>query len=589
MRVSLTPVVALPMGEDRYFLWSADAGAALIPRLLAGAILDCVGFRTVDEHCRQAMIRGRVPPALLDPLRTTIAELADRGFLVDDEVPTADGARPTATSVRDVGLVTCNRPASAAASLESYVVNSARAGRRDRFIVCDDSHTAEVRRMNVGQAAALAVRYGQKVRYAGPLEKTLYARRLAAAADLPADTVRAALLDPFGVGFCRGANTNALILDTVGKPFFCFDDDSFCRPARRAGTPGSVLSSWSPITDLAVFEDEAALRREVVAEETCLLGEHERWLGATVPGDTRDLDLSRANPALLARTRRGPPLKVLVTWSGIYGDSGSEYLTHYLYLTGPPRARLLRTESAYRAAVTGRIAWKASDRPTLARNDLFQSVAFAADNREPLPPFMPWLRASDTLFGKLVLDCFPAGLIGSLPWSVHHAPSPPRAQPADDVWRRAGELRFAGLVDLCLVTIRPAVLGGSAVQITAAIGRRLGELATLEPRDLRALLYPALAHTLSRAIRRLEALLEEHGSEPAFWAADVQRTIESYERRMVSGDPLCVADLPAAGPGSRRLLRALGSVLQAWPAMRDAAARLRDQEIFLSRPLGGRP
>ena len=504
------------------------------------------------------------------------------------------------TRISAVGLVTCDRPASAEASLRSYLDNSLRAGRNDCFIVCDDSLQPSSRSANQAMAARLRADTGLSLRYLGPDEKQLYAERLARASDLPLATVRCALLDELKLGFSRGANTNSLMLDTVGHPFFCFDDDSFCRPARRLFSDPPALSVSRFPVRLEVFPDPAVLLDQIEPEPICLLAQHEAWLGAGAPemaaqarrwggNADRPLNLDQADANLAASFGAGRG-DVLVTWSGIYGDSGSAYSTYYLLLDGPDRDRLLASEQGYRQALVNRTVWKAPTSPQLVRNEMFQSVAFAADNRQALPPFMPFLRAGDTVFGQLLVDCFTDALIACLPWSVYHAPDAPRRQAVDEVWRRAGELRFAGLVELCLLSLPRSTVPVAPDARLQAIGQHLIQLANLAAPERETFLYPVYLQRLSGSIARLQSLLREHDEQPAFWADDVRRTIRSLERRLDAPEPL-VPDEP--GPPGRwsqdqvqRLLRGLGEVLTAWPRMRAAAQRLAGDGIRASRELG---
>ena len=595
MRISPLPFDAAPLTGQRALLWSPRAGACLVDRQLVPALLRCAGGRTIDDHCAEAIGRGDLRPEHAPDLHAQLSRLADRGFFVSEGQlpPSTPGVSPAApTRIKELALITRDRPESARRSLASYLENSAGAGRDDCFTVCDDS-TGEQAASNQRQAHQLGVRHGLEVRYLGVADRQRYLPILARQAGLSLDVARSALVDVEQVGFARGANTNAFLLETAGRPCFCFDDDSLCRPARPVRDDQVSLSGAAFPVRLRAFSDRAQLDSMVqVADDVCLLAQHERWLGARagqIAAGVAPLAAGGA-PALLASLMQGRA-QVLVSWSGLYGDSGSAYSTYYLGLTGADRDRLLATEHHYREAIAGRTVWKAPDQVQLSRSDLFQSVAFAADNRELLPPFMPFLRASDTLFGQMLLRLFDDGLIACLPWSVDHLPDAPRRQAPEDIWRRAGELRFAGLVDLAMRALPPSPAHSSPEQRLDALGGHLVQLGSLTPGGLHELLFPHLARGLARAIARLDGLLRAHQGQPAFWARDVRRTIEIYERRLLSTTPLLPdepalqgRDRPAAEAAQRLLLR-LGQVLQAWPALRSAAERLRQQGITLSRSL----
>ena len=558
-RITLLPVHARAIDGGETVLWSAHAGAQLVPTDLVAAVVRCRGPGTPEEHCQHAIAEGYVTADHRERLLALLSRLQARGFFVrardlDPPAPRpgAGTAMTQGTQIAAAGLVTRDRPASAEASLRSYADNSLRAGRDDCFIVCDDSEQPSSRAVNQAMAVRLASDLGIRLRYLGPQEKRQYAQRLARASGLPVRTIALALLDELAVGFCRGANTNALMLDTVGQPFFCFDDDSYCRPARWSQAPSVALSSASFPVRLHVFADAGSLLAQVEQQDLSLLREHEAWLGlgcrdiAAAAAARGTLDLDEASPALLGDFLAGRG-QVLATWSGLYGDSGSAHSTYYLMLTGPDRERLVATQADYQQALACRLVWKAPSGVKLVRNDLFQSVAFAADNRHCLPPFMPFLRASDSVFGQLLLDCFPHALIGCLPWSVHHAPDPPRRQGTDEVWRRAGELLFADLLELCLLSLpRPNIPPEPELRLRA-IGQHLIDIGTMPGPERQELLYPLLVQRLAGGIARLQAVLREHGAQPTFWADDVVRTIESLRQRLEAKHPLLPGRIGRAG------------------------------------------
>src|SRR6185436_21152034 len=89
-----------------------------------------------------------------------------------------------------------------------------------------------------------------------------------------------ALLDPFGIGYHPGANRNALLLHNVGRPFFCADDDTICRPASFGNDPRAIgLSDAFDPTSIWPYEDFTNLERSMRFAPVDILGEHERILG----------------------------------------------------------------------------------------------------------------------------------------------------------------------------------------------------------------------------------------------------------------------------------------------------------------------
>jgi hypothetical protein len=595
-RVFLLPATFYPAG-GRALVCCPEVGCAFVPAALAAALGGCLAPRTIDEHCRYLVRAGRIAPGAADLLKATIIDLVRRGLFATESHagPTCEPST-TGTQIEAVGVVTKDRAESARLSLSSYVHNSVTGGRQDTFIICDDSTRPESRKANLVLAAEMQERYQVKVRYLGEIEKRLFAERLSAAAGVSLPTVRLAMLDELQVGLCRGANTNALLLDVPDSGVFCFDDDSICRPARIETQSGVGLSSmtscsspWQPLR-MMVFPGPEVLDAHVREESCSLLAEHERWLGtklAELLTTQSDIQLDDPAAELLAGTLQSRG-RISVTWSGIYGDSGSSRCTHYLLLDGEDRQRLVANEDAYRAAVEHRTVWKSPARPEIARSAFFQSVAFAIDTRAFVPPFMPFLRGSDTVFGQLLMFCTRDALLAYLPLSVHHAPRPPRTEPRETIWQKAGTMSLAELVVLCLAAVPPDRIPRDPETKLEALGRHLLFLAGLEAPELREVLYPLWARRLSAELAALQRVLDEFGAQPRFWAEDTRRAIETIEERLLSEEPwqLDEPGVPncASDRSVRMLLERFGQVIMAWPSLRAASRSLSKRGLRASRP-----
>ena len=85
---------------------------------------------------------------------------------------------------------------------------------------------------------------------------------------------------------------------------------------------------------------------------------------------------------------------------------------------------------------------------------------------------------------------------------------------------------------------------------------------------------------------RLERLLEVHGSQPEWWAEDVREAIRAASSR--AGEPPWPDDLSVGrSPEQARellatLLHRFGGLLEAWPALVQGAAELREDGVRLT-------
>ena len=195
--------------------------------------------------------------------------------------------------ISTVGVVTRDRPEPLQRSLESYSRNVRDAGHRPNLVVCDDS-TGKSSDANAGIAAEIGRKFGLRVSYLGWREKVQLANVLAGLVEVPARIVRGTILDTLHTGYSRGANTNALILETCGEAFMCFDDDSVCRVARRSQDGGLYFTS-RPV-QFACYSDEKSLLADV-SEAPCDL------VSSTVAGSVEPWVRHRAPLVAVTQTR----------------------------------------------------------------------------------------------------------------------------------------------------------------------------------------------------------------------------------------------------------------------------------------------
>ena len=92
-------------------------------------------------------------------------------------------------------------------------------------------------------------------------------------------------------------------------------------------------------------------------------------------------------------------------------------------------------------------------------------------------------------------------------------------------------------------------------------------------------------------ITLLESQLRLHDSAPDFWAEDVRRMIALLWKATGTDEYIVPRDLregrgaDAARRLSQELIGRFGELLEAWPAIVDAARRLRAQDCRLTTPV----
>ena len=114
------------------------------------------------------------------------------------------------------------------------------------------------------------------------------------------------------------------------------------------------------------------------------------------------------------------PRQVVATNLGVCGDSHIGKPFYSLLAEGEARDSLVRSENHYRFSMKRQLIKRTSDRLIVSYKNWSGTPCEAYDNRQVLPPFMPYQRAEDCIFGQLV-ELSSAGYFGYLPWAIWHS------------------------------------------------------------------------------------------------------------------------------------------------------------------------
>ena len=585
---SLPDLIRFPFGESSALFYSPLSRSARILSALSLRLLQgCPTFATLDDHAARLCRELNASPVQLEVLRRELADLAAAGLLVSRAQLTARVEGPGRTEdvparIATVGVATRDRSASLQACLTSYAESVQQHGRDTRFVVIDRS-TAPTREENRARLDALADRCQVEVLHAGPQELVRFAEALAREAGLPLQLVRFALGDEEGWPISTGGSRNALLLQTAGEVLLQVDDDTLCRgapvPEEREGV---VLSSAFDPTEFWFFAEDETASPDALPVGTDLLGLHEQFLGRTVAASIADrrgpLDLDAVTSRFFRRLDTGEG-RILTTMTGVVGDSGMGSSLPLLILDGEARARLHRSEAAYRDALRRHHWMRAVPRPTITDGSYCMALNLGLDNRQVLPPFLPFQRNQDGVFGAALTLCC-GGCTALLPWMVLHQAPSARSAPADP-WRRVGWLQTGHLVQAMLGSF-PLLPGQVRPEARLrALGAWVEEIASCSPEDFNEFVRLHVWNALTRTAAQLEPLLRRYGGRPGYWADDVRRVLGVLAESLPSrecGQPWELAEV--FGPDQARgrfqdLVRRFGRLLQEWPSLVEAAKRLR--------------
>jgi hypothetical protein len=478
---------------------------------------------------------------------------------------------PSAESIAAIGIVTRGRPESLAACVESYFENCRHHERSPAFVVTDDSPDED------GQSRTRAVlqdltRRGAPISYAGRADRIRFTEALAREAGVPIDVVRFGLLGDDRLPLTTGANRNSLVLDTIDMLVLSVDDDTRCRIAAVSDGDAQLasFSGYDP-TEFWFFPGRGGALEAVAFVDADVLGCHETMLGRRVADDSG--------------------VAVTITLQGIVGDSGMGSPRYYLGLQGESRARLVASSESYQSAFRSREVVRAVRRPTLADSPFCMTTCIGFDNRVLLPPFFPVQRNADGIFGLMLHRRGDGGRTGFLPSVVVHEPDPPRLFAPDALWTESAHARMADIVMACVLAHDSASGACTAATGLIRLGRFFQELGALPLADFESRVRTVQQFRTLAFITHLESQLRTHDLTPAFWAEDVRRVIALLWKTTGAEDAIVPRDLQdvrgadAARRLSQELVGRFGQLLEAWPAIADAARRLRAQGRRLTTPL----
>jgi hypothetical protein len=597
-------VVSVPFGIGNHLFFNKAKGQArLLGPEMADLLNRCRTLRTLDEHAaeyRNALSFGKQKTDHLwvESVKEQLAELVEAGLLISDEEILKLCQSPAATTpgvIASIGIVTRDRPESLSRCLTSYIQNCGAFGRKNDYVVMDDSQDAA----SVEQLRQMLHWIGQKyqvsVAYAGCDEKQRFADALLAETDVPPEVIRFALFDPENCGISTGANRNALLLHTSGDLFLSVDDDTECRlAASSAYQSGLTLDSGDGAMEYRFFPDRDSLLSTVTPAEKDFPGIHEQLLGKGIAqclADFGEPEIGVISPQFLRGLRTGNA-RVAVTLSGVAGDSGVVTPLPYLMLKGESRERLVRSESEYQSAFMSREVFRVIKRTTITEGLWnFQTGSIGYDNRSLLPPFFPVQRGQDGLFGVILRQCFGSSYIGHLPWAIFHNPEKTRTYRTDEFWQQATRIPMIGAIIACVhASSLPSGLADGRDKIHA-LGKYLIDLGSLKLEEFEELVRINLWNFKSSFVSAAEHQLRIHRASPDYWASDLSEVLDRLFEAIVKSDYVIPCDIleGRSRDEARHLLQHLvykfGQLLYWWPEIVDGAGALRSKGQRLAVPV----
>jgi len=542
------------------------------------ALDQCREFRTLDEHV--ARIQTTIPglQAQRDGVKRVLESLGARGLLVSDadflrRLAVAPAATPA--SLRAVFIRACDRPAQLERLLKSLAECERRFRTTRRYVLIDDSTSADAANRHRDLLREFARATGCKLTYLGAAEQARFVERLAKAVPNAAKVLPSLLLrsaEPNGFG--GGRAWNLALLLSAGACMVLLDDDQ-CLPLRR---PDDAREGIDPDPSAVAFtrfyrniENAFGAGEEIAGDpfqlHLDLIG---RPFGALLADPRYAIDRKALRGLGLGRLDhlRGDAL-VMSTRHGAYGSSRTESGAWLYQLDPESRAELWADRDSYLRNVEGGSLWYGHRQARVTTAGMF--TPFALDNSRMLPCTNALGRGEDALFAQVARLAHPDSLSIELPVAIGHAQETQRRR--SDRTLAAPPPRFNYFVGDFVQRQLSEFLAEDPSQRLDLLAANLRDIGgASETRRLR-MLREYLAYVRADAIERLQQQYESAQNAPIYWQADVRAIIEANGRALTAKAPPRLADWPESidAAGCAAMLREetgrLAASYEAWPAL----------------------
>jgi hypothetical protein len=589
--ISSASVRYWPAGDGTVLLAGDNLRPLLVSAAMARALAHCRPLRTLEQHCELVVRAEILSPSEISSFGPLLHQLKTDGLL--DTLPAGSETLNNATMDQrvDIVIISADRPNLLSRCVQSISRKLTAYGSRARLTIFDGSRLAENSDTYLRLSRDWAQKVEAEVRYLGPAQKRRFIDALVERSAVPRDVVSTTLLGDARIACLRGANSNCAFLELVGRPFISVDDDVVWEISKRSPpVPADSMvfsgSLW-PVSSVCYPSLERAADDIGHVEVDHILS-HRRALGRTLLGllsQSEHVVLEDALPELFL-TGADIPSRVHATCSSFYGDSGSQHPWFMLFAGPESRKCFMTDEASYVDAVKSRVVWRGVPRSTAAASPFFQAptVGFLNDQTERLPPFVPFYRCSDNLFGLMLSKSVREARTCFLAEGVRHAPEPPRAATRTALWETATIFRFYDVMQACMELFEQGSPGRTAESWSQGFAHFLRRASLLSRDDLSALLFEPLAIRAARSLEELDKLMKTHEGQPIYWADDARSFSAERLKWLQSGKLGRIVDVEeGTGESDPRLhLRQYADVLDAWPELAYHARNLAAEEVSLS-------
>ncbi len=578
-------------GQENLVAIAGTAGTAEVEQGVLLLMEQLQRWGDIDEQISRLEAAGI--PLSRSELSSSLERMRSIGALwTERELVGALRSQPPRAPCPISDLMWCTRDRSEllARSMKSFLGARGASG-PVRVTVLDDS--ADTHAAAAGAEIVRAASEGRGARgyrFIGSAERAEIVRRLAALAGTQGVSSRCIdfLLGvgaetTFGAGatFRVGASRNLGTLLTAGGGYLSADDDTLAAGVAGRDPETVGLSSEFEPTLTDFYADDEACARIVGLPSIDLAAEHGRYLGRgvgeIVAGARSGVELTSLRSSF-AQDLLVDQGEVILTETGVLGDSGLATPRVVFHLDGEQRARWIDEPEGYSLARLARHVHRRVERPTISSSRRLVGIGYALDNRGLVPPTFPFGRKCETFLGTMIRLCRPSSYFLQLPIALRRQPAPRSFTEGDLHGYTAHVCDFmVEAAEACPVS-RYSRSPEARLAGLAAHFRGIAELSLPHFAEAVRSIWMSSAN---RYVQSLLAQLDRRRYSPPEWAEDVVSHIESLLSFLEGPTPLVPIEFSPASEGSRATGESVeqfrsavglyGEALEAWPVLRECA------------------
>jgi hypothetical protein len=359
-----------------------------------------------------------------------------------------------------------------------------------------------------------------------------------------------------------GAARNRILLSLAGRAFAMSDDDVLPEFRLDSNATDDVFESETlDPTTIRAYAEESDVEGFSSRIEPFPREIYGKLLGASYAAEGNGL-------------KRGVGALCFGSW----GDSGLPASRYLLSGRAAVDESAYEDEVAYEAAMTSRLAYRASSATSLG-GTFYMGMHTALDARSMLPLFAPVGRGEDGLWGAMMHFLHPNLVIAYPSLAVHHAPSEARSSD------REAALDFSfRLNDLLLYLMLEAGARPGATEAPYAfLGSDLEELSRRPQSAFCRASSEVRARAADSRIEILDAVIAAYDGEPDFWARDVKEARARAERELDREDFVLPDDFEGDVSALQEYIGGMGRLISTWPEIFEAAAKLSPELLLTAR------